>query len=83
MPFVRDEEEVLRVVGQERHELNMIFIFEVVDVSNEPGAPRLTWRPWKVKELRDIISKWQIAMRERGGWNSVFIENHGRYLYND
>jgi len=78
MPFVTDSDEILRVVGQDRGELNMIFIFEVVNVSNEPDAPRLTWRPWKVKELRDIISRWQTTMYERGGWNSVFIENHGR-----
>lgn len=77
MPFVRDEDEVLRVVGEERHELNMIFIFEIVDISNEPGGPRLTLHPWKVKDLRHIVSKWQNVMRERGGWNSVFVENHG------
>lgn len=76
MPFVNDQDEILKVVGRERNELNMIFIFEVVDISNLPGAPRLTLRPWKVKELRDIISKWQNVMREKGGWNSVFISNH-------
>lgn len=27
MPFVRDEDEVLRVVGEDSKELNMIFIF--------------------------------------------------------
>lgn len=78
MPFVKDEDEVLRVVGEERHELNMIFIFEVVDISNEPGGPRLSLHPWTPKGLGDIISKWQNVMRERGGWNSVFVENHGK-----
>lgn len=81
MPFINDEDEVLRVVGEERHELNMIFIFEVVDITNEPGAPRLTLRSWKTKDLRDIVSKWQNVMRERGGWNSVFIENHGEQMF--
>ncbi len=76
MPFVQDEEEILNVVGRERHELNMIFIFEIVDISNARNAPRLSLRPWKIQELRDIVSKWQIVMRERGGWNSVFISNH-------
>ena len=76
MPFVQDEEEVLRVVGRERNELNMIFIFEIVDISNQKDAPRLTLRPWKVKELRNIVSKWQNVMREKGGWNSIFDSNH-------
>ncbi|EMF16754.1 glycoside hydrolase family 13 protein [Sphaerulina musiva SO2202] len=76
MPFVQDEDEVLRVVARERKELNMIFIFELVDLSNAVGAPRLSLRPWKVKELRNVVSKWQKAMRERGGWNSIFDSNH-------
>lgn len=29
MPFVKDDNEILRVVGEDRGELNMIFIFEV------------------------------------------------------
>lgn len=76
MPFVRDEDEVLRVVGEERHELNMIFIFEIVDMSNEPGGGRLSLHPWTPRELGGIISKWQAVMRRRGGWNSIFVENH-------
>lgn len=44
MPFVQDEDEVLRVVARERKELNMIFIFELVDLSNAVGAPRLSLR---------------------------------------
>lgn len=31
--------------------------------------------PWKVKELRNVVSKWQKAMRERRGWNSIFDSN--------
>lgn len=76
MPYVEDEDEILKVVGEERHELNMIFIFELVNISNIPGAPRMTLYPWKPAKLRRIVSKWQNVMRERGGWNSVFLENH-------
>lgn len=32
MPFVKDDNEILRVVGEDRGELNMIFIFEVFDL---------------------------------------------------
>ncbi|EME49725.1 glycoside hydrolase family 13 protein [Dothistroma septosporum NZE10] len=76
MPYVIDQDEILRVVGEGRKELNMIFIFEIVDVDNIPGGPRLTLHDWTVKDLRTIVSKWQNVMRAKGGWNSVFIENH-------
>jgi glycosidase len=75
MPFVNDEDEILRVVHEERKELNMIFIFDLVSISNVPGAPRMTLHPWKPKDLRDIVTRWQRVMYDRGGWNSVFISN--------
>jgi oligo-1,6-glucosidase len=76
MPFIDDSDEILRVVNAERKELNMIFIFDLVDIDNEPGGWRLTRHPFDVHEMRRIINKWQTTMQERQGWNSVFIENH-------
>ena len=76
MPGVSDIDEVLRSVGSKAGELNMIFIFDIVDIDNEPGKVRFTLHPWSVKDVRRILSKWQRAMIERDGWNSVFLENH-------
>lgn len=76
MPFVNDEKEVLRVVGENEHELNMIFIFSIVDIDNIPGGSRLSLHDWNASDLRRIVAKWQNAMRQGGGWNSIFIENH-------
>jgi glycosidase len=76
MPFVRDEDEVLRVVHPDRKELNMIFQFELVDVDNIPGSYRMTLFDWKRSEIRRILGHQAKMMQERGGWNSVFIENH-------
>ena len=73
---VADMDEIFRTVGSKAGELNMIFIFDIVDIDEEPGDIRLTLREWDVKDLRYIINKWQRAMRERDGWNSVFLENH-------
>lgn len=41
-----------------------------------PGEVRMTLHPWDVKKMKSIISKYQCAMIERDGWNSIFIENH-------
>ncbi|KAK4560316.1 hypothetical protein LTR86_005510 [Recurvomyces mirabilis] len=76
MPFVRDEEEIMKVVGADRKELNMIFIFDIVDIDNAPGGFRLTLHDWTPADVRSIITKYQRLMLDRDGWNSVFIENH-------
>lgn len=78
MPFVRDDKEILKVVGADRGELNMIFIFEIVDIDNDESGFRLTLRDWDANEIKQIMYKWQKFMIENDGWNSLFIENHGR-----
>ena len=76
MPGVSDIDEILRTVKRKDGELNMIFIFDVVDIDNVPGKVRMTLREWSVKDLNHAVTKWQRAMIERDGWNSVFCENH-------
>ncbi|KAI1763065.1 glycoside hydrolase family 13 protein [Hypoxylon sp. FL1150] len=74
MPGVSDEKEILRTVGSNSGELRMIFIFDLVDI-DKPSV-RMALKPWDVKEMKSIISRWQRIMIENDGWNSVFIENH-------
>ena len=76
MPFVHDEDEILKVVGADRKELNMIFIFDLVDVDNVPGSFRLTLHEWTPTDLREIITRYQRLMLDRDGWNTLFCENH-------
>lgn len=76
MPFVRDDNEILKVVGTDSKELNMIFIFELVDIDNIPGSFRMTLHPWKPSDIRDIMTKYQRLMLHRDGWNTLFVENH-------
>lgn len=76
MPWVHDASEILKGVGADRKELNMIFIFDLVDIDNVPGSFRMTMHQWPPSEIRDIVTKYQRMMIERDGWNSVFIENH-------
>ena len=76
MPGVSDIDEIMRTVRSRNGELNMIFIFDVVDIDDAPGQARMSLHEWTVKDLARPISKWQRAMIEHDGWNSVFIENH-------
>lgn len=75
MPFVREPEEIIRVVGASRKELNMIFQFDIVDIDSGPLG-KFTHAPWSLRTLKDIVGKWQTFMIERGGWNALFLENH-------
>ncbi|OJD34782.1 glycoside hydrolase family 13 protein [Diplodia corticola] len=77
MPFVRDEDEIIRGVGAKENELRMIFSFDIVDIDNVPDLGyKLALHPWDARDLRRIVSRLQRLMIERDGWNSVFIENH-------
>jgi oligo-1,6-glucosidase len=76
MPFIRENSEILKAVGAQEEELNMIFIFELVDIDNVPNTYRMTLRDWKPKEIKECINRWQRLMIDNDGWNSLFIENH-------
>ncbi|KAI5297011.1 hypothetical protein KEM55_005280, partial [Ascosphaera atra] len=75
MPFVYDEAEVLRAVGAERGELNMIFQFDIVESDHGAGG-KYTEGNWTLSRFKKIVNKWQKFMCENDGWNALFIENH-------
>ena len=76
MPWVSDPSEIIKVVGSESNELNMIFIFDIVDIDCMPGSYRYSDKKWTIGEMKEIVNKYQRLMIENNGWNSVFIENH-------
>lgn len=76
MPFVRDEDEIIRVVSAKSEELNMIFAFDLVDIDNTPGDFKFTLHSWDARDMKKIIGRLQRLMLERDGWNSIFVENH-------
>ena len=77
MPGVSDIDEIIRSVGSQSGELNMIFIFDIVDIDNAAtGKFSFSLRDWNAKDISRINNKWQRAMIDRDGWNSVFLENH-------
>ncbi|KZF23032.1 glycoside hydrolase family 13 protein [Xylona heveae TC161] len=75
MPFVGDCTEILRSVGSDRGELNMIFQFEMVDIDHGPSG-KFSPRKWPLADMKSIVNKWQTFMYENDGWNALYIENH-------
>jgi oligo-1,6-glucosidase len=61
-------------VNRDRHELNMVFHFELMEVDHDPINK---WKPkeWKLTELKKIFNKWYEGLKEKG-WNSLFMNNH-------
>lgn len=64
------------VTHQETGPLSMLFQFEHMDLDNDPnGNGKWDIQPWKLSELKEVISKWQKGL-EVSGWNSSYLTNH-------
>ncbi|UPK97544.1 hypothetical protein LCI18_008479 [Fusarium solani-melongenae] len=79
--FTKDEDSVASYVAKDRHELNMLFTGDIVDM--DFGANHKYERDdFRLSKLKAITSRWQGAMPKFDGWNSVYMDNHdsGRSL---
>ncbi|WJE53359.1 alpha,alpha-phosphotrehalase [Bacillus cereus] len=59
----------------ERKELSMTFSFHHLKV-DYPNGDKWTNANFDFRQLKEIMSKWQIEMQEGGGWNALFWCNH-------
>lgn len=79
--FTKDEQSVAEYVAKDRHELNMLFTGDIVDMDfgdNHKYGPG----EFKLSKLRGITNLWQTAMPKFDGWNTLYMDNHdsGRSL---
>ena len=73
VPYSHDMAGLAAYVLPQNNELNMVFHFELMDIDDggeDNNRIHLSHRPWKVKELADIVTKWQTFMTESGFWNT-------------
>ncbi len=61
--------------SENRDELSMIFQFEHLSADQEKGKERWDLKPLDFKELKQSLTKWQLAFEDEG-WNSLFWNNH-------
>ncbi|KAF2757586.1 putative alpha-amylase [Pseudovirgaria hyperparasitica] len=74
--FTKDEQSVSQYVAKDRHELNMVFTGDIVDVDFGPNGKyerTINNIPRKIREITDL---WQQSMPKFNGWNSVYYSNH-------
>ncbi|NTD99184.1 alpha-glucosidase [Agrobacterium tumefaciens] len=56
------------LVDEDRHELNMAYHFEIMDIGNDPKGYLLT-------DLKKAFTKWETSFADKG-WLAVFLANH-------
>jgi oligo-1,6-glucosidase len=61
-------EDAMSLVNPDRHELNMAYHFEGMDIGNEANGYRLS-------DFKKVYSRWDSAFAEKG-WVSIFLGNH-------
>jgi oligo-1,6-glucosidase len=69
--------QALTLVDQEHGALNMVFQFEHMHLDADPqdASSRRSYRPWSLLELKQVITRWQKDLENRG-WNSNYLTNH-------
>ncbi|KAF5025506.1 hypothetical protein F66182_2411 [Fusarium sp. NRRL 66182] len=79
--FTKDEQSVASYVAKDRHELNMLFTGDIVDMDFGPNH-KYERDDFRLSKLKSITGRWQGAMPKFDGWNSVYMDNHdsGRSL---
>lgn len=73
--FPKDVAAACAYVASARHELNMAFTSDIANMDFGPGGK---YEPgdFSAATIRDTTVRWQTAMRECDGWNTVYLENH-------
>jgi alpha-glucosidase len=79
--FTKTEESVASYVARDRHELNMLFTGDIVDMDFGQNH-KYERDDFRLSKLKNITNLWQNAMPRCDGWNTVYMDNHdsGRSL---
>ncbi|MEI2688707.1 MAG: alpha-glucosidase [Anaerolineae bacterium] len=69
--------EAIAITHETHGALNMVFQFEHMNIDSVPGSTseRESVTPWKLEDLRQIITRWQVDLAGQG-WNSNYLTNH-------
>ncbi|MFW5727094.1 MAG: glycoside hydrolase family 13 protein [Spirochaetia bacterium] len=67
-------EDVLRLTGYDRGELDAVFQMELMEIDHGPGG-KWDIRPWTAAEFSDRLTLWQTGL-EGKAWPANFFANH-------
>ena len=69
-----DPDEAVKYTSPERHELHMLFQFELMDVDTGHGH-KFNLAPFDLRKFKKIQTHWQKGLEGRA-WNSLYLSNH-------
>lgn len=69
------KEEALKYVGASRNELNMMFLFNVVDLGSNPND-KFDYLGFDLVDFKKAILYQESFIEGNDGWTTVFYENH-------
>ena len=65
----------MNFVDPERHELDMSYHFEGVDIGYEKGAYKKMNPNWSLLEFKTVYSAWDSVFANKG-WGTIYLGNH-------
>ncbi len=68
-------EEAVRYVSSKEKEMNMLFLFDVVDVGSN-RADKFRYEGYTLKDFKDAVAAQCEFIKDTDAWSTVFIENH-------
>ncbi|KAG7666305.1 MAL6 [[Candida] subhashii] len=68
-------EQALKYVSASENEMNMLFLFDLVDLGSDDGD-RFRYEGWTLDELKKAVENQCKFFEGSDGWSTVFIENH-------
>lgn len=68
-------EDSLKYVSASRNEMNMMFLFDVVEVGCDP-ADRFRYKGFKLSDFKNAVKTQGEFIEGTDAWSTVFIENH-------
>lgn len=69
-----DVEDAKRYTGEDEHELNMVFQFELMGI-DQGQYGKWSPLPLDLTKLKAVMKKWQDGLAHKG-WNSLYWNNH-------
>jgi len=67
-------EEARLYTAPDRHEVDMVFQFEHVQLDQGPGG-KWDLHPLRMRDLKASLNRWQVGLA-KSGWNSLYWNNH-------
>jgi oligo-1,6-glucosidase len=69
-------QDAIMIANEETGALTMVFQFEHMGIdSGTGGESRRDVQPWKLSDLKTIMTRWQKDLEGRA-WNSIYLANH-------